>query len=83
MNSELIGSLHQQAIQEIANQRTRGDESRLNRESYAVQGMIQQAFAALILRQCLDIVSGVNTDHYTADGVASEIEERISKRFGV
>ena len=85
--NERIKELAEQALQLVADEHANGDESRLNLASYTVKELIQEKFAELIVRKCLELA---HDEHKMAleyewdnDDTATSIRESISKHFGV
>jgi hypothetical protein len=84
--NERINELAEQALQLVADERTNGDESRLNTDSYHVKELIQAKFAELIVKECLGIVanadmSGSWITHPT--DVLYVACDQVKKHFGV
>ena len=87
--NERIKELAEQAVQLVADEHTKGDESRLNTDSYHVKDLINEKFAELIVRECSAFVNHFSDGHekdqfgrkmflYTAD-----IGQVILEHFGV
>jgi len=54
--NERIRELAEQALQLVADEHTNGDESRLNTDSYHVKDLIQEKFAELIIKECINLL---------------------------
>ena len=55
--NERIRELAEQAVQLVAGEHTKGDESRLNTDSYHVKDLINEKFAELIVRECAELAT--------------------------
>ena len=53
--NERILELMDQAVQLVADKHTKGDVSRLNTDSYHVEDLINEKFAELIVKECMDL----------------------------
>ena len=67
--NERIRQLADEALQLVADERTDGDKSRLNTDSYHVKDLIQEKFAELIVKECMSIATG-NGSELTAQDIA-------------
>ena len=91
--NERIKELATQALQLVADEHTNGDESRLNTDSYHVKDLIQEKFAALIVKECINKIethripvgnsaAGEMACEWTYDAL-KEIRDEIKEHFGV
>jgi hypothetical protein len=86
-----IQQLAEQALQLVADEHANGDESRLNLASYTVKDLIQEKFAELIVRECVQVCEPILDEPYEdmtefgkglVEGQDVAIE-RIKEHFGV
>lgn len=88
MMNKRIRELAEQAVQLVAGEHTKGDESRLNTDSYHVKDLINEKFAELIVRECM-VISKTWEDQLEKSKQLSEsnavgiVTYRISRQFGV
>ena len=76
--NERIQKLAEQALQLVADEHTNGDESRLNTDSYHVKDLIQEKFAELIVRKCVQVIK--DCEKYGHD---KPLEFEVMEHFGV
>ena len=53
--NDRIKELAEQALQLVADEHTKGDTSRLNIDSYQVKDLINEKFAELIVKECIEL----------------------------
>jgi hypothetical protein len=79
--NERIRQLADEALQLVADERTDGDKSRLNTDSYHVKDLIQSKFAELIVRECASVLLKWKDEPFPFDeDLAASL---IKEHFGV
>jgi hypothetical protein len=81
--NERIRQLADEALQLVADERTDGDKSRLNTDSYHVKDLIQSKFAELIVEECCNRLSEETIIHDGYGYNQHELYNRLRKHFGV
>jgi hypothetical protein len=90
--NERIRELAEQALQLVADEHANGDESRLNLASYTVKDLIQEKFAELIVRECVESMQvNLITETQPVPGTMDYIQNHtinlcantVKKHFGV
>jgi hypothetical protein len=82
--NERIKQLAEQAVQLVADEHTKGDVSRLNTDSYQVKDLVNEKFAELIVKECLDkVTEAVYARELSGRYYPGTDGRKIMKHFGV
>ena len=73
--NERIKKLAEQAVQLVANEHTKGDVSRLNTDAYHVKDLINEKFAELIIKECVNV--NYNSAFHDGEFCARELLEHF------